>query len=180
MIHPRIRIVADELRHVRIGELLTRGAIWLALGSGLLGAVGDHLCRSVPRWRSLARWAWTAACAAFLAHVISAFHYYHDWSHTAAYRETARRTAEIFGVNWGGGLFVNYAFTAAWIADAIWRWKPESYRRRPRFLVAAWHGLFLVMVLSATVIFEAGLARWIGLLLSSAFVLLWWPTDQRA
>jgi hypothetical protein len=165
---------------VRIGELLTRGTIWLALGSGLLGAAGDHVSRRMPHWQSLARWAWTAACAGFLVHVVSAFHYYHHWSHTAAYRETARRTAEIFGLNWGGGLFVNYAFTAGWIADVIWRWKPASYQRRPGFWVAAWRGLLLVMVLSATVIFEAGLARWIGLFCSSAFAFLWWPTDQRA
>jgi len=158
---------------------LTRGTIWLALGICILGAGSDRAGQRLPQWQSAARWAWTAGCVAYLAHVISAFNYYHDWSHTTAYRETARRTAEIFGVNWGGGLFVNYAFTAAWIADVILRWKPESYQHRPRFFEAVWRSLFLVMVFSATVIFETGLARWLGLMLCSAFAFLWWPTDPR-
>ncbi len=158
---------------------LTRGTIWLALGICILGAGSDRAGQRLPQWRSAARWAWTAGCVAYLAHVISAFNYYHDWSHTTAYRETARRTAEIFGINWGGGLFVNYAFTAAWIADVIWRWRPESYQRRPWFFEAVWRGLFLIMVFSATVIFEVGLARWLGLMLCSAFAFLWWSSGPR-
>ena len=160
------------------GELLTRATIWVALCSCTLSAASGWVARKLPQWQSVARCAWTAGCAAYLAHVISAFNYYHDWSHTAAYRETARRTAEIFGLNWGGGLFVNYAFTIAWITDVIWWWKPESYQRRPRFLVRAWHGLFLLMMFSATVVFETGLGRWFGLVLCLSMAFLWWSTDQ--
>lgn len=34
----------------------------------------------------------------------------------ALYQETAQLTAEVFGVNWGGGLYFNYVFTAVWVA----------------------------------------------------------------
>jgi hypothetical protein len=166
---------------VATGDLLTRGTIWLALGSSVLGAAGDRLGRRSAPWQSAARLAWTAGCAAYLGHVISAFNFYHGWSHTAAYRETARRTAEIFGVNWGGGLFVNYLFTAAWVAGVIWRWKPESYQRRPRFFEALWRSLFLMMVFSASVVFETGLARWVGIIFSSTFAFLWWsPSCEKS
>ena len=36
-------------------------------------------------------------------------------------KNSARQTAEVFGLDWGGGLYVNYAFTAAWVADVAWR-----------------------------------------------------------
>jgi hypothetical protein len=162
-----------------VGVLLTRVTIWLALGGCTLSAASSWLARKGPAWQSLARSAWTAGCVAYLAHVISAFHYYHGWSHSAAYRETARRTAEAFGVSWGGGLFVNYAFTIAWIADALCWWRLGSYQRRPWSLAMAWHILFLVMVFSATVVFGTGLVRWLGLMLCLAMAFFWWPTDWR-
>ena len=31
--------------------------------------------------------------------------------------ETARQTAEVFGINWGGGLFINYTVAILWIGD---------------------------------------------------------------
>jgi len=156
------------------GELLTRVSIWVALGSCTLSAASGWLARKLPRWLFLARSAWTAGCIAYLVHVISAFNYYHDWSHAAAYRETARRTAEVCGVPWGGGLFINYAFTIAWIIDVVWWWKSERYRRRSWLLVGAWHAFFLGMVFSATVVFEAGLGRWFGLALCLAMAFYWW------
>src|SRR6266700_4246784 len=39
------------------------------------------------------------------SHVVSAFHFHHHWSHAAEYEETARRTAELFGVRSGAGLY---------------------------------------------------------------------------
>lgn len=51
----------------------------------------------------IARVSWTAACCLYLLHVYGAFQFFHHWSQTAAYRDTARQTAEMFGTNWGGG-----------------------------------------------------------------------------
>jgi hypothetical protein len=61
------------------------------------------------------------------------------------------------------------------LADVVWRWKPESYQRRPQLVEAVWRGLFLMMVFSATVVFETGVARWLGLMLSSTFTFLGGP-----
>jgi hypothetical protein len=94
-----------------IAELATRATIWLALGGYALAAVTFLFSRQRARWLALARWAWTAGCLIFLAHVFCAFNFHHNWSHAAAYRETARQTGEITGWGWGGGLFVSYAFT---------------------------------------------------------------------
>ena len=40
--------------------------------------------------------------------VAFAYNFYYGWSQTAAYRDTARKTAEVVGLDWGGGLYINY------------------------------------------------------------------------
>ena len=100
---------------------------------------------------------------AYLVHVICAFHFYHDWSHDAALEDTAQQTAVVTGWRWGGGLYVNYAFTAAWVGDVLWQWlAPKSHRQRSRLLNRLWHGSFFFIVFNATVVFEVGLVRWCG------------------
>jgi hypothetical protein len=103
-------------------------------------------------------------CIALVLHAASALDYYHHWSQQSAYLETARQTKEIFGLDWGGGLWINYGFIAAWIIDTIWWWRGlPAFRRRPRSLVVAWHAVFLFMVFNATVVFKTGVLRGLGL-----------------
>src|SRR5262245_23179114 len=104
------------------GDSLTRGTIWLALGCAAAMAVEAMLCQQRPRDERLARWLWTLGCAAYLGHVLAAFHFYHHWSHAAASRETARQTTETIGITWAGGIYFNYLFTALWLADVVWWW----------------------------------------------------------
>jgi hypothetical protein len=106
--------------------------------------------------------------------VLFAFHYYHHWSHAAAYRETARQTAELTGLEWGGGLFINYALLAGWLADAAWWGRDlESYRNRSWLIAAVWHGFLIFMIFNATVVFKTGPLRWIGLGLCLWLASLW-------
>jgi hypothetical protein len=156
------------------GENLTRWTIRLALGLYVL-AVAVRLCaRQRPAWLREARLAWTLGCIVYLAHVACAFQFYHGWSHTAAYRETARQTAERFGLDWGGGLYFNYAFTAAWVADVLWWWRGiAAYEARPRWLNATVQGFFAFMAFNATVVFASGLVRWLGLAASLGLAALW-------
>jgi hypothetical protein len=156
------------------GQALTLWTIRVAAGL-YVAAVAGWLAR---RDRS-SRAAWTAACGFYLVHVAAAFHFYHAWSHAAAYRETARQTAAVFGVNWGGGLYFNYAFTAIWIADVLWWWRGlEAYRRRPRWVTAAVHTFFAFMFLNATVVFAQGGTRWFGVAATTLLCVLWWRTNR--
>jgi hypothetical protein len=118
----------------------------------------------LKRRDSESRMAWTLAAAFYLAHIIAAFQFHHHWSHTSAYQETARQTADVFGVNWGGGLYFNYAFTALWIGDALWWWKAglSRYRERPRWVTRAVHGFFAFMFFNATIVFGSPFMRWFG------------------
>src|SRR6185295_15695330 len=95
------------------GEFLTRSTIWISILAYTVGCVVFATARNADRW---ARLAWTMGCAALVAHFICAFNFYHSWSHQSAYIDTARQTAEVFRINWGGGLFINYAVAILWIA----------------------------------------------------------------
>src|SRR5882762_2048787 len=112
------------------GDWLTR---WTVRGALALYALAITVRLAAPARRAEARFLWTAGCLLFLAHVAAAFHFFHGWSHAHAYRETARQTRELFGIDWGGGLYLNYLFTLAWAADAAYWWWGglDGYDRRP-------------------------------------------------
>ncbi len=126
---------AEDLAHPAI-----RATAWLAVAAWALGW---------PRaWRGTGAglWAWGALAAAF--HVAVAMHAGHAWSHAGA----VRHTQEASGV--GAGVWVNYAFVAVWLADAVWLAASEaSYRRRPRWVAWGVHGFLAFVVVNAAVIF---------------------------
>jgi hypothetical protein len=152
-----------------IGALLTRGTIWMALVLAL--AASCLLLRRADRADDAGKWLWTLACGFYVAHVAAAFHFYHGWSHAAAHADTARQTAAMTGWNWGGGIHVNYAFTALWVVDVLWWWlAAASHARRPRWITRGWHGFFLFVAFNATVVFGSPAARVVGVI---GFVVLW-------
>jgi len=158
-----------------MGEFITRGTIWVSIVGYALGTVVFAFSRGRARWDSASRVAWTVACASLIAHFISAFHFYHGWSQAAAYRDTARQTEELFGLNWGGGLLINYALLIAWMVDVGWWWRSgiDSYRQRPWPLVALWHGFLIFIIFNATVVFGDGVVRWVGLAICLLLSLTW-------
>ena len=95
------------------------------------------------------RVASTAGLLIYLVHVGLAFHFFYDYSHSIAYRETARQTEELFGVHWGGGLYLNYLFTVLWSADCALSWLPRFSRTRLRIVI---HVFLAFMVVNATVV----------------------------
>lgn len=160
---------------MRSGEFLTRITIWISILSYTIGSIVFALSRGrydLDRW---ARFAWTAGCAALIAHFVCAFNFYHAWSHESAYVDTARQTAEVFKINWGGGLFINYALVLLWVVDVTWWWFAgvSSYRHRPWLLTLIWHGFLIFIIFNATVVFKDGLTRWVGVLVCLSLCLSW-------
>jgi hypothetical protein len=146
------------------GELLTRWTVRLAV---VLYAAGLGLriaARGQRPWLAAARLAWTGGLAAYLVHVACAFQFYHGWSHRAAYEATARRTAEVVGLAWGGGLYANYVFTLVWAVDVAWWWAaPVNYRQRWRAAEWAVQAFLAFIIVNSTFVFGVGTIRWIGL-----------------
>lgn len=104
------------------------------------------------------RW-WTAAGLLYLAHVAAAFQFRHYWSHAAAVADTARQTRELTGIDWGGGVWFNYALAAIWIADLAWRWTGAPARPWSACVQA----YFLFLAVNGAIVFAAGPVRWISL-----------------
>ena len=158
------------------GEFLTRSTIWMSFAAYTIGCVALATARKrsdADRWT---RWAWTIGCAALIAHFAVAFEFYHGWSHASAYADTARQTAEVLTINWGGGLFINYAVASIWFADVAWWWFAglDSYRRRPWLITLLWHSFLIFIIFNATVVFKDGWVRWIGLFICVILVLSWY------
>ena len=98
--------------------------IWAALFLYVAGEYG-RTRRPPAAW---ARPVWLLGALVYLAHVAAAFALHHDWSHAEAYAYTAARTDALMGLDWGGGLWVNYAFTAIWVGEGLWwQLRPAHY-----------------------------------------------------
>jgi hypothetical protein len=158
-----------------IRDILTRSTIWVSILAYAVGCVVFAISRGRSDLDKWVRLAWTIGCAALLAHFICAFQFFHAWSHALAYIDTARQTEEVFGINWGGGLFINYAVAIFWMIDIVWWWRAgvRSYRRRPWLLTLSWHGFLIFIIFNATVVFKDGWARWIGIAVSLVACLSW-------
>ncbi len=169
------------------GELLTRWSIRLALVCYVAALAAQLLsnnrhsvvARSPDRATVLnarrkllreARLAYTAGCALLWAHLAAAFHFYHRWSHTLAFEDTARQTKELLRWPVGEGVYVNYIFAAVWTADAAYWWLAglQRYSARPRWIGLTVHAFLLFIAANATITFRTGPVRWIATVMIAA------------
>lgn len=165
---------------IRSGEFLTRSTIVLAMAAAAWAAGWRLRSRRRARPADGPRWMWTLGCGLFLAHMVCAFHFFHHWRHADAYRETARQTAALTGFTWGGGLYFNYLFGAAWVADVTWWWAArENFERRPRWVSGAWHAFFFFMSFNGAVVFASGAVRWFGALVCAVLLGMWMNASRR-
>ena len=147
-----------------IGELLTLWTVRLALVC-YVAYVAQRLTAPKLARRSDSRFAaaraiWTLGCGLFLIHVACAFHYYHGWSHSAAWEKTASETDKLLGIRFGVGIYFSYAFMLLWLLDvaAMWLWPLADGALR--LLV---HAYLLFIAVNGAIVFEAGPIRWAGI-----------------
>jgi hypothetical protein len=153
--------------------------IWIAL---LLFCAGEIGQRDLDAGRIPALWTWWAFSAGALlcvVHVTIAMATRYGWSHEAALVATARQTSAVYGLNWGGGLYVNYVFVAVWLHE-VWRWRrgPSGAGRAP---FAAWttRAFFFVIILNGAVIFAGGARRLVGGLIVLWLLWIWRPPTRK-
>ena len=157
-----------------MGELLTRVTIWLALG--LYAAAQVARRRRAAATSGAGLWLLTSGWGLYIAHVLLAFDVHYDWSHGTAYAETATQTEALTGWRWGGGLYVNYLFSAVWGVELCWwRWTPESYERRAHWAELAMRAFFLFMIVNGAVVFVSGPQQWLGVLSVAVLLVAWRP-----
>lgn len=150
------------------GDLLTALTIWLALGL--------YASSQVARPSRASRWLSVAGLTLFVAHVVLAFQVHYGWSHATALRETASQTEALTGVRTGSGLYVNYLFGLAWLAEVWWWTRAEtSYLNRPGWVELAGRAFFLFMIVNGAVVFVDEPQRWLGIALAGVLVYAWRP-----
>ncbi len=158
-----------------IGEFLTSWTIWIALAAYFAGLAGLLLSRLQPNLQTVTRWVWTVGCVFYLGHVISAFQFYHEWSHQAAVFETARQTKEVVGEAVGSGIYMTYLFTLLWVLDAGWWWLNGNtgYFRRSKKISLSIHFFLFFIVFNGTIVFEGGLLRLLSALAIIGLIVVW-------
>jgi hypothetical protein len=154
------------------GESLTRATIVAATLS--YGCAEWLRFRRPAAWRA-ARVAWTAGALLAVAHAAAAFHFRHGWSHRSALSSTASQTAALTGLEWGGGLYVNYAFLTLWAADATCWWRnPSAYAALPSSVSTARAFAFLFVFFNGAVVFAHGPTRLLGLACTALAAFAWY------
>jgi hypothetical protein len=144
--------------------------IWLALAAFVAAETGKQQ-PIVPRW------AWPVSLAGALLcvlHIVIAFGHQHHWSHDAAVEATARQTAAVYGLAWGGGVYVNYVFVAVWLAD-LWRWRRRPAEYFARSPAAQWglRAFFFIIIVNAAVVFASPRTRVAGVVLTVMLLASW-------
>jgi hypothetical protein len=143
--------------------------IWLSLALFAAGDLGQP--------RRIAWWAWATGVTLCAIHMALAMASVHGWSHASAVAATALATRSTFGVNWGGGVYVNYAFLAIWALETVW-WgvAPDRYARRGRAVRWSLRVFYFVVILNAAVIFAVGWRRLLGGVIIVALLTSWLGT----
>jgi len=146
------------------GEWGTRITAWIAFAAWFAALAINQTPPSRPP-RDGAAVIWLLGSVVMGLHTVLAFHVYHAWSHTAAVVDTAQRTRELTGLDWGGGVWLNYLFAIGWLSDAAWRIAaPRAHARRPRSLAVVTHAFLGFIWFNATVVFGSWPMRAAGML----------------
>ena len=146
-----------------VDHLLTLWAVRLSLVCYAIVLASRLGRRQSGELRNFERAVWTLGCVLLVGHIAGAFHFRHGWSHAHAVAETARQTRDLLGREFGGGVYFNYLFAAAWTADVGWMWLSRaSYERRPAWVAAALHAYLMFIAVNGAIVFERGPTRWFG------------------
>jgi hypothetical protein len=155
------------------GELLTIWTIRISLALYASVLAGHLLDWPSEKVRRILRWMWTISFVFFIVHLVAAFQFYHGWSHQIAFDDTAEQTRDMIGVAFGHGIFFSYAFAVLWCFDVAWWWVARTrYDRRAVFLNLAIHGYLLFIAFNGAIIFEGGITRSVGLVVTAGLAIL--------
>ncbi len=141
--------------------------VW-SIRLSLVLLVVTFLAWLLTRGQAQSHWAirvtWTFSFLLFLVHVLSSFHFIHHWSHREAYAATAKETARLMGVEFGGGVYFNYLFLAGWALHVWFTWFPAAARGP---VVRTFLQLILLYMLfiafNGVVVFKSGWLRALGI-----------------
>ena len=113
--------------------------------------------------------AWRVSVAGLVlafVHTALAMGGVHGWSHARATSATAVQTEAVYGLAWGGGVYVNYAFLAAW----AWHVRRRARTQRPTLTDVLLRAFLFVVIFNASVVFASGWRRVLGVAICAVLV----------
>ena len=154
-------------------DALLYSTVWSSLSLFAIAEVArDRTTRPWPRAAS------AAGLALMAAHIVIAMAWRHGWSHASSVVATAQQTREVYGLDWGGGVYVNYVFAIVWGLSLV-PWVRGA--GVPRFWVLITRAFFLIVIANAAIVFAAGWRRALGALIVAALLYAWTrPGTRRA
>jgi hypothetical protein len=148
--------------------------IWLALVLFVAAQYGARMRvpgRQLPGWLD---WANTLGIGLCVVHIVITMGSVHGWSHIAALEATARQTESVYGLRWGGGVYFNYLFVAAWAFEA-WRHSRTNPRHGSPWLRNVLRVFYLLVIVNAAIVFARPQTRLLGVGLVTALLYAWRP-----
>jgi hypothetical protein len=134
--------------------IVVYASIWIALVFFIAGETGRTLTPTGRRPPAWAAWTFLTGCVIAIVHTILAFAIAHNWSHADAVFDTARLTKEMYGVDFGQALYMNYVFLGVWLADAVWWIASPNGHVRPAFVTWTLRGFYALYLFNAMVVFS--------------------------
>ena len=164
---------------IELGQQISLWAVRLALLFWFLFAFSRIVDRSRLQDVKL-RGLWTMATVLYAIHVLTAFAYFHEWSHEAAVQHTADRTHEFIGIHWGGGIWFNHFFTVLCTIEMVTWWvRPQAINGRAIRMSWMVYGYCLFIIFNAAIVFVAGPTRWINTVALLMLVALYFRNHPR-
>jgi hypothetical protein len=153
-----------------MGQSVIYASIWLSFA---------YYWLSLLLWPySVAGWTLFRVLRSFAAiclaiHFAVALHVVHQWSHAAAWDETARRTESAIGIAVGVGVYFNYFLVLGWLLQSLWCWLMTwADWNASTWSKYGWEAFLVLMWFNATVVFGLGITPWISSFLWLILVLL--------
>lgn len=158
-------------------EVALYATVWLALVLFVIGEAGKP---SGSRRHSSRGWAWTiwTAGALLLAlHILVALGVRHGWSHGSAVLAVREQTRAFYGLDWGGGVWVNYLFVTVWLVESAWWFAaPRDYLTRSTAVIVLTRAFYILVLVNAAVVFAAPSRRPAGAVLTMVLLWIWRDT----
>jgi hypothetical protein len=159
-----------------------RALLYITIWASMVAlGLSEWARRGQGRWSRRPAFLVSAGGLALLVtHIAIAILHHHGGDHAAAVAETARLTEAVYGVAWGGGVYVNYAFVATWAAY-LWWWQRRmdvviDSRRIPVLVLRC---LLWVLIVNALVVFASTLTRPLGVIICAVLLWAWRPVEAR-
>ena len=84
-----------------------------------------------------------------------------------------QQTAELLGFRFGAGLYVNYAFVAIWLFDAVVRIAmPIKYEQFPKLYGRLVYAFLIFIAINGAIVFKSGTVRIVGIASLSILLLM--------